>query len=109
MLCKGLPASDSSQPDALAPPDAPGLLALHPEVGTVKVLKAGDERMGQNLKKGRVGREKSLLRKQKIVTKNVILWALESLTKHCKYLHWGRWTLKGAPYRNRENKAEEQS
>ena len=34
---------------------------------------------------------------------------LGSLANPYKYLHWGRWTLKGAPYRNREDKPEEQS
>lgn len=67
--------------------------------------------MGQNLKRreGRVGREKSLLRKQEVMTGEVTLRVLGSLANPCKYLGWGRWTLKGAPYRNREDKPEEQS
>lgn len=48
MQCKGLPASDSSQPGALVPPNAPGPPLLHPEVETVKGL--GDRVPGDGSK-----------------------------------------------------------
>lgn len=56
-----------------------------------------------------MGKEKSLLRKQEAMTGEVTLRELRALANPCKYLHWGRWILKGAPYRNREDKPEEQS
>lgn len=56
-----------------------------------------------------MGEEEGLLKKQEVMAGKSLYRELGSLVNAYKYLHWERWTLKGASCRNRGDRPEEQS
>lgn len=56
-----------------------------------------------------MGEEEGLLKKQEGLAGKSLYRELGSLVNAYKYLHWERWTPKGASCRNRGDRPEEQS